>query len=148
MDITPYLKTGDNDIFILVWYFGKDGFSHNSSGKAALIFDCKVSVFELLTDIFWKSSIRRELGRVGLLLPNFRLPESSLRYDAGLGNFDFTKAEAKTKGWRGSRSLGKPPVAPSNKLVKRTIPQWKNFGMKKYENERPFPFKSTGDTIV
>jgi hypothetical protein len=51
VDITPYLKTGDNDIFILVWSFGKDGFSHNSSVKAALIFDFKVSGFELLTDI-------------------------------------------------------------------------------------------------
>jgi len=148
VDIAPYLKTGDNDISILVWYFGKDGFSHNSSGKAALIFDCQAPDFELLSDISWKASTRREFGTAGLPLPNFRLPESSIRYDARLGNFDFTKAEAKTKGWGGSRSLGRPPVAPWNKLVKRPIPQWKNFGMKKYENERTFPFESTGDTIV
>lgn len=148
VDIAPYLKKGDNDISILVWYFGKDGFSHNNSGKAALIFDCQASDFELLSDTSWKASIRREFGTAGLPLPNFRLPESSIRYDASVGNFDFTRAKANTKGWRGTRLIGKPPVAPWNKLVKRTVPQWKNFGMKKYENEQAFPFVSTGDTIV
>lgn len=148
VDIASYLKKGDNDISILVWYFGKDGFSHNSSGKAALIFDCQASGFELLSDNSWKASIRREFGTAGLPVPNYRLPESSIRYDARVGNFDFTKAKANTKRWRGTRSIGKPPVAPWNTLVKRPIPQWKNFGMKKYENERTFPFVSTGDTIV
>ena len=148
VDIAPYLKKGDNDISILVWYFGKDGFSHNSSGKAALIFDCQASDFELLSDTSWKASIRREFGTAGLPVPNYRLPESSIRYDASVGNFDFTKAKANTKGWRITRSMGKPPVAPWNTLVKRPIPQWKNFGMKKYENKRTFPFVSTGDTIV
>ena len=148
VDIAPYLKKGDNDVSILVWYFGKDGFSHNNSGKAALIFDCQASDFELLSDTSWKASIRREFGTAGLPLPNFRLPESSIRYDASVGNFDFTRAKANTKGWRGTRLIGKPPVAPWNKLVKRTVPLWNNFGMKKYENEQAFPFVSTGDTIV
>jgi hypothetical protein len=131
VDIAPYLKTGDNDISILVWYFGKDGFSHNSSGKAALIFDCQAPNFELLSDISWKASIRREFGTAGLPLPNFRLPESSIRYDARLGNFDFTKPNAKRIAWGGTRSYGSPPVAPWNNLVKRPIPQWKDFSIMK-----------------
>ena len=89
VDIAPFLKQGENFISILVWYFGKDGFSHNSSGKAALIFDCQSQGFDLLSDLSWKASIRREFGTAGLPLPNFRLPESSIRYDARLGNFDF-----------------------------------------------------------
>ncbi|VGO13612.1 hypothetical protein PDESU_02169 [Pontiella desulfatans] len=32
VDLAPYLKKGDNTIALLVWYFGKDGFSHKSSG--------------------------------------------------------------------------------------------------------------------
>ncbi len=148
LDIAPYLKQGDNYISILVWYFGKDGFSHNSSGKAALIFDCQTSGFELLSDISWKASIRREFGTAGLPLPNFRLPESSIRYDARLGNFDFTKSASKAGKWNNTRSLGFPPTAPWNNLVKRPVPQWKNFGMRKYENEITFPFVSSGDTIV
>ncbi len=148
VDIAPYLKQGDNYISILVWYFGKDGFSHNSSGKAALIFDCQTADFDLLSDVSWKASIRREFGTAGLPLPNFRLPESSIRYDARIGNFDFTRPVSKTVAWGATRSLGCPPVAPWNKLVKRPIPQWKDFGLKHYENEMTFPFVSTGDTIV
>jgi len=148
VDIAPYLKKGDNYISILVWYFGKDGFSHNSSGKTALIFDCQAPEFELLTDVSWKASIRREFGQAGLPLPNFRLPESSIRYDARIGNFDFSKAGFDSKKWRGVSLLGTPPVAPWNELVKRPIPLWKDFGMKHYENDMTFPFVSDGETIV
>ncbi|WP_430813807.1 alpha-L-rhamnosidase C-terminal domain-containing protein [Carboxylicivirga sp. RSCT41] len=144
VDIAPFLKRGENMISILVWYFGKDGFSHNSSGKAALIFDCQAQGFELLSDVSWQATIRREFGTAGLPLPNFRLPESSIRYDARLGNFDFTKS----KMWGRTRSLGTPPTAPWNNLVKRPIPLWKDFGVKSYENEMAFPFVSSGDTIV
>lgn len=148
VDIAPYLKKGDNHISILLWYFGKDGFSHNSSGKAALIFDCQTPNFELLSDVSWKASIRREFGTAGLPLPNFRIPESSIRYDARVGNFDFIKSASKAEKWRGTRSLGMPPVAPWNKLVKRPVPLWKDFGMTNYKNQIEFPFVSTGDTIV
>ena len=34
VDLTKHLRQGDNTIAVLVWYFGKDGFSHKSSGKA------------------------------------------------------------------------------------------------------------------
>ncbi len=148
VDIAPFLKRGDNSISILVWYFGKDGFSHNSSGKAALVVDCQTPEFELLTDASWKASIRREFGQAGLPLPNFRLPESSIRYDARIGNFGFTSAGFAGEGWQGTIAMGTPPVAPWNDLVKRPIPQWKDFGMRHYENDMVFPFISNGDTIV
>ena len=47
VDISSYLKRGDNTISILVWYFGKHGFSHKSSGKAGLLFDCQASGLEI-----------------------------------------------------------------------------------------------------
>jgi len=34
VDLTKHLRKGDNTIAVLVWYFGKDGFSHKRSGKA------------------------------------------------------------------------------------------------------------------
>ena len=146
VDITPFLKQGENFISILVWYFGKDGFSHNSSGKAALIFDCQTQGFDLLSDLTWKASIRREFGTAGLPLPNFRLPESSIRYDARLGNFDFISSN--NLKWGRTRSLGTPPIAPWNNLVKRPLPLWRDYGMKNYTNQMKFPFVSNGDTIV
>lgn len=34
IDIAPFLKKGENTIAALVWYFGRNGFSHSSSGHA------------------------------------------------------------------------------------------------------------------
>jgi hypothetical protein len=39
VELAPYLKTGKNTVAVLVRYFGKDGFSHKSSGRSGLIFD-------------------------------------------------------------------------------------------------------------
>jgi len=148
VDISPYLKTGVNDISLLVWYFGKEGFSHKSSGKAGLIFDCQTSDFELISDRSWKAVICPEFQTASSPLPNWRLPESSIRYDARLGNFDFIKNPQKTQKWDHAISLGKYPASPWNNLVKRPIPQWKNYGLKRYENPITFPFVSKGDSIV
>ena len=49
VDIAPYLKQGKNTIAILVWYFGKDGFSHNSSGQAGLVFQSEA--INLVNDV-------------------------------------------------------------------------------------------------
>lgn len=150
VDIAPFLEKGSNSIAVLVWFFGKDGFSHNSSGKTALIFDCRAPGLELLSDNTWKAAILPEFGTAGMPYPNFRLPESSIRYDARLGDFGFTKAGFKGEGpgWRGVVPLGAPPVSPWNKLVLRPIPLWKDYGMKAYENKLSFPLTSTGDTIT
>ena len=148
VDISPYLKAGVNNISLLVWYFGKEGFSHKSSGKAGLIFDCQTPDFKLISDSSWRAVIRPEFQTAGPPLPNWRLPESSIRYDSRLGNFDFIKNPQKIKHWDDAISLGSYPVSPWNKLVKRPIPQWKNHGLKRYENRIAFPFISSGDSIV
>lgn len=150
VEIAPFLKQGANSIAILVWYFGKDGFSHNSSGRTALIFDCQTPEFEILTDNTWKACILPAFGQADHPFPNFRLPESNIRFDARRGDFDFTKANftGKGPGWRGVVPMGKPPIAPWNYLVLRPIPLWKDFGLKSYENELEFPFVSTGENIV
>lgn len=148
VDISPFLKVGDNNISLLVWYFGKEGFSHKSSGKAGLIFDCQTPDFELISDSSWRAVIRPEFQTAGPPLPNWRLPESSIKYDARMGNFEFIKNHQKTQKWDNAISLGSYPVSPWNNLVKRPIPQWKNYGLKQYENSMEFPFISTGDKIV
>lgn len=40
VDIAPWLTPGVNNISVSVCYFGRDGFSHKSSGHAGLLFDC------------------------------------------------------------------------------------------------------------
>ncbi|MFF8972809.1 hypothetical protein [Streptomyces sp. NPDC014995] len=43
IDLAPYLTSGRNTVALLVWYFGKQGFSHNSSGKGGLLFQSDVT---------------------------------------------------------------------------------------------------------
>lgn len=148
VDIAPFVEKGSNSVAVLVWYFGKDGFSHNSSGKAAMVFDCQSNDFELLSDHTWRASNVKAFEQAGEPFPNFRLPESSIRYDARKGNFDFIKGNFIDRGWQGAVELGLPPVKPWNKLIKRPIPLWKDFGIKEFGNNLTFPFVSQGDTIV
>jgi len=148
IDLNPYIKLGKNHIYLLVWYFGKEGFSHQSSGKAGLIFDCQTKDFKIISDSSWKAAILPEFQTAGPPLPNWRLPESSIRYDARLGNFDFINNPQKAQNWDDAIPIGKYLDSPWNNLVKRPIPQWKNYGLKQYENTFNFPFISKGDSIV
>jgi len=57
VEIAPYLKKGENTIAVLVWHFGKDGFSHRSSGKAALLFAATAPGIEILSDRSWQCAV-------------------------------------------------------------------------------------------
>lgn len=82
IDIAPYLRIGNNTIAVLLWHFGKQGFSHNPSGTAALFFEALSSDFSLVSDGSWSSFVHpayyTPLGEI----PNFRLPESNIGFDA------------------------------------------------------------------
>jgi hypothetical protein len=132
VDIAPYLKQGENVIAVLVWYFGKDGFSHNSSGKSALLFDCQTPEVDILSDVSWRASIMKAYGTAPQPYPNFRLSESSLLYDARLDPQDWqTDTDI---GLGESIVLGEAGEAPWNELHPRPIPQWKDYGVSEYTN--------------
>ncbi len=147
VDITSYLKKGTNTLAVLVWYFGKDGFSHKSSGKAGLVFDVQTVAFNILSDATWKAWLHPAYGETNAPHPNYRLPESNVAFDATKGNFDFTQPDFDDTEKLNAVIFGTVPTAPWNNLVQRPIPQWKDFGLKSYKNEPTFPFVSTGDTI-
>ena len=44
VDLKPYLKKGKNQVAVLVWYFGKHGYSHKSSGQSGLFFEAMVYI--------------------------------------------------------------------------------------------------------
>lgn len=79
VDIAPFLKEGDNTIAILLWHFGKQGFSHNSSGQAALIFEAVSPGLEILSDQSWVCALNPAYGSTDAPHPNYRLPESNIR---------------------------------------------------------------------
>lgn len=132
VDIAPWLKEGTNTVALLMWYFGKDGFSHISSGKAGLLFECITPEVEIVSDKTWKGSILKEYGTSDGPLPNFRLSESALLYDARKEIGDWTTPAFDDKKMPLVRVFGEAGCYPWNKLHKRSIPLFKDFGLKPY----------------
>lgn len=145
--IGAHLKVGDNSIAVLLQYFGKHGFSHNSSGTAGFLFDLQSEDVTILSDGSWKAWPHASFGETQGPHPNYRLPESNILFDANKGDFEFATPNFDTYGFPSAVENGVPPVAPWNKLTKRIIPQWKDFGLRAYVNERVYPFISDGKTI-
>lgn len=137
VDIAPYLKKGENKIAILSWYFGKEGFSHKNSGKAGLIFNLDQNGIKLVSDKSWLCKIHPAFGNTGEPHPNFRLPESNIRFDANLDIEGWQTADCKSSfGFNAATEIGNWGDAPWNNLVKRPIPLWKDFGIKSVKFER------------
>lgn len=147
VDLSSHLVTGENQIAVLAWYFGKDGFSHKSSGKAAFLFELDAGGTSVLSDPSWKILRHPAFGQ-SAQIPNFRLAESSVLFDARLDPVAWTDAAFDDSAWPSAADFGAPPSAPWNRLWERSIPQWKDFGLKDYENAKEFPREGGGDPIV
>ena len=143
VDIAPYLEKGENTIALLVWHFGKNGFSHVNSGTAALLFCAQGANLSIVSDKSWQCSVDRAYQNTEAPFPNYRLSESNIRFDA----------RKELAGWNMPDFSGKlgasieivaPNEMPFGKLVARPIPMWKNGGLTDYpevvKNEK-------GDTI-
>ena len=133
VDLSPYLRQGENTVAVLVWYFGCHGFSHNSSGKAALLFDANIDGLPLISDDTWKARVHPAFGTTDPPKDNVRQPEANIRYDArhDLENWQLTDYD--DSGWGPPTLFGSPPTGPWNNLYERPIPQWKNSGIVDYE---------------
>jgi len=149
IDIAPYLNNGTNTIAILLWYFGKEGFSHNPSGKAALFVECNSdSCFSLVSSQEWKSCVHPAYFTAAYPMPNFRLPESNILYDARYAIDGWQEPSYLAKEFKASVNLGIEGVAPWNKLEYRIIPQWKNYGLTNYFKTELRQGNSEVDTLV
>lgn len=168
VDISKYLKNGENLIVVQMWYFGKSGFSHKSSGVPGFLFDASTNGaggLELLSDSSWKAApfsyipdsdeAATHENRIGAFelktgdpQPNYRLSESNVRFDARY-DFpgDFKHFDFEDTNWPNANELGKVPCAPWNQLYERPIPLWKDFGRKKYVNDADIPEVSNGEPI-
>lgn len=133
VDIGPYLKNGQNVIAVLVWFFGKDGFSHSNSGRAGLLFDCNAEKAQIFSDSSWKCSVLPYYQTAPLPIPNYRLSESSILYDATKEIGSWMNEDFKGK-IEPAVVLGEAGSYPWNRLHNRPIPQWKNSGLIKYRD--------------
>jgi hypothetical protein len=119
LDVTPYLHAGRNTVYLLQWYWGKEGFSHKSSGLAGLLFHLDGVKLDARD---WKVRRHPAYGQTGEPHPNFRLPESNVRYDA-----------RRTEGqWARPQVQGLPGGGPWGPLWPRPFPQWFDSGLLAY----------------
>ena len=143
VDIAPYLKKGNNTIAVLLWYFGKEGFSHKNSGKAGLFFDCRWSGGSIASDDSWKCMLNEAYGSCSDPQPNFRLAESSISYDARKAVSDWMSPDYNDSNMSQAEEIGQEGSAPWGRLVPRPIPLWKDYGLKKFVSQ-----EVRGDTLI
>lgn len=142
IDIAPYLKKGKNSIAILHWYFGKDGFSHKNSGKAGLIFDAQGKSVEICSNEEWKCEVYQAYSNTEAPYPNYRLPESNIRYDAQKAIEDWYKLDSSAE-LKNAKIVASAGDAPFGELVARPIPMWKDYGVTDYKS-----VEKSGDTLI
>src|SRR5699024_2698422 len=97
----------------------------------------------IISDESWSCAVYDAYQNTEAPHPNFRLPESNIRFDArneienwNLSSFDGELPKAEI--------ICKAEEMTFGKLVKRPIPQWKDFGLKDYISTTK---STTGDTI-
>ena len=129
INIAPYLNNGQNSIAILLWHFGKSGYSHLNSGKAGLLVESQPPLSAITTDQTWQAKIVTAY-QLSEKQPNVRLAESSLRYDARneMGNW---KTDYSIP-FKQAIELGVAGEAPWGELVARPIPFFEFSNLSKY----------------
>jgi alpha-L-rhamnosidase len=132
VDLQGYLRKGSNTICIMVWYWGKDGFSHKSSGKSGLLFELWADGMFVGSDSSWKTRRHSSFGQSAPPHPNYRLAEHNIHYNAILDGEDWIQPSFNDNAWPKASKIGEAGGAPWNALWKRPIPLWKDQGLKPY----------------
>ncbi len=129
VDLAPWLRKGRNRIAVLVWHFGKSGFSHADSGRSGLYFSCPE--IDLYSGEGWMGCLHPAYGICGEPEPNFRLPESNIRFDQRLDIPHWQTADPAATPFAAVEVSGGADAEPWGKMVARPIPMWKDYGLKK-----------------
>ena len=130
VDLAPFMKRGQNNVSVLVWYFGRSGFSHADSGKAGLIIDATDN--QLDTNSSWVCKVHPAYGTATGKVPNFRLSESNIRFEANKDIANWQTIDArKAYDFQPAAEMGGWGAAPWGKLTLRPIPMFKDFGIRR-----------------
>jgi alpha-L-rhamnosidase len=128
VNLLPYLHKGENLVSVMVWYYGKKGFSYNPSGIGALFIDCP-ELPAINTGDEWKGRVHPSFYVPAGAGPNYRLPESDIGFDA---RKDIKNWESKAQKWKSVKVVGQENDEPWGRLLDRMIPLWRDFGVKNY----------------
>lgn len=151
VDLTQFFQSGVNTIAVLVWFYGKNGFSHLSSGQGGFLFEADLGSMVICSDDTWK--IRKNPAYVEAdeadFKANFRLPESNLYFDAAKDMGAWYAPDYDTDSWEQADIVGAAGEGAWGKLRERMIPQWKDYGLKEYVNSAEWNgFTAKEDTVL
>ena len=151
LDLSEYLADGKNVLAVLVWYFGKSGFSHLSSGMGGL--RCAIGLPDetLYSDSSWKiikhsAFAEAEVGDEPI---NFRLAEPDIYYDAAKDLGAWYAVDYDSSSWQYADEIpGREAERAWGRLEKRITPQLKDFGVKPYVNSDEFVNRTYEENTV
>lgn len=137
INITQYLKKGENIIAILTWFWGDDGLSYVTSGTPGLFFQTQIEDNIIISDSTWKTIPNPAFIHDGNI-PNYRLPEFHLFYNSITEISDWTELNFDDSNWEDAVVICNANEMPFGKLILRDIPAFKNYELKHYENSSQY----------
>ncbi len=133
VDIRKFLQPGPNSFAILVWYWGKDGFSHKDSGRGGLWLEAKG--IPIASDASWKMRVHPAYFSPSGEPISFRLPEQNVGFDARKELGDWIATAFDDGDWDSPVDKGLAPSEPWGQLWPRPIPLWRFSELQPYEAE-------------
>lgn len=123
LDLTPWLVEGENVIALHHWYFGRDGFSHASSGAAGFFWKIGRGVARMVRP--WVVREDTAFFDAGTVRPGsalgYRLAENSIGYDARASLGAWTERDFDDSTWAAALAS---PTDHWGALTDRPIPQF------------------------
>ena len=132
VDLTDYLKQGENTLVILVSYNDRGGNSSVDPGKAGLLFQMQAGDQAIVSDSSFKANRLRAYRNQGLLgadWPNYSqssmLAEWNVYYDARESVGDYTAADFDDSSWEDATVVCEAGAQPFNDTYLSVIPLMK-----------------------
>ncbi len=139
IDISPFLKEGENSISALVWYWDDEtSYSYNGSGQGGFIFEAENEDITIISDKSWKVKRNSAFVDSPLYPPNYRLPEYSIYFDARKDLGDWTSVAFDVSSWENATEYVLGGEGAYGKLYPRGIPMLKDYGLKDYVNSKTY----------
>lgn len=130
VDVAPFLKVGENEFCLHVWYFGNGGRNNNFCPKAGLIFEC--DCLGLYSNEVIESAIDDAYYTTETENPSYLYGGDNVAYNAQKTRFSLCPEK---KAVATSRVVGEYGDSPWGQLVKRPVPllRFSERGKSEYE---------------
>ncbi len=139
LDISPYLKEGENSICALVWFWDNEtSYSYHGSGQGGFLFEATGESISIVSDESWKVKRNSSYVNSSLYPPNYRLPEYSVYFDAREETGNWTDEAYDASGWENATEYAAGGEGAYGRLYPRGIPFLKDYGLKEYENSKDY----------